>query len=476
MVHMDMNNNNSDDDFEDFEDADFSDMNNIDDNAFEDFDETQKGSLKDIWQNNPVIKLGVIGVGLIVVIIAIILFSGGEDDVESKVANGTDRKELLGKKEVSPEYKNRIDEVNEFGGRVAEVTGDSFMPVSTETFQKPEDFEKKQEELEIDDPLRSWRTEKNEKIEETPKPEPQKIEPVTPVVQQQQLPPAVPNQQMASNLSNGLLAQMRQILEGQNIAPIRTVRVSDKYYLANERRTLAEKGIGVNNNSGNNDGSNGNSGSNKVEPAKSFLPAGEVYYAQTLTEANTDAPGPILAQILQGPLKGSRVLGGFSEAEEYLTITFDKVIYKDRTIGIDAIALDADTTLPGVVTDIDHRYFKRVVLPAAAAFVEGFGSAVADSGSTTVSVSGDTVATSELAKDTREELLNGTQEGATVISEFLQEEADRTKVMIKVAAGTPIGILFLEEITQDQANGYAEPNNQAAPTPTPTPTPTNAQQ
>jgi intracellular multiplication protein IcmE len=445
MIHIDDKN----DEFDDFEDADFEndDYDDMDDNAFDDFDETQQGSLKDIWQNNPLVKLAVIGVGLLVVITAIFLFSGDSEKPESKVGGASGIKELPSTAELTPDMIDRIDETNEFGERVAEATMGSFVPVSTETFKKPEDWEKEKEEMAIKDPLSQWREKDRQKKEEIElPPEPEKApEPVAVPAPQPQLPPAAPNQQMAQALGNGLAAQMRQILQGQSIGSIRNMSVTERAYIQNQlaQQQQAQQAAA----------SGDNSAAIPV-PAEIFVPAGEVYYAQTLTEANTDAPGPVLAQILQGPLKGSRLIGAFSENEEYLTIDFNKVVYKERTISIDAIALDEDTTLTGVVTDIDHRYFKRVILPAAAAFVEGFGSAVAETGSTSVAVTGETVTTSEEDLNTREELMKGVEESTSIISEFLQEEADRTEVMIKVAAGTPIGVLFLKEITQAEADGF----------------------
>lgn len=453
MTHIDNKNN---DDFDEFEDADFEndDFSDMDENAFDDFDETQKGSLKDVWQNNPLVKLGVIGLGLVVIIVAIILFSGGEEKPTSTLGNASSNKELPGMSELSQDMKDRINETNEFGVRVAEATKESFIPTPTTTFQDPETFEKMQEELEVVDPLKTWRGQ--QAVEETVIPvQPVEPEPVALPAPAPQLPPAAPNQQMAQALSNGLAAQMRQILQGQTINTTKHLTVTERGYVDPRSRAAqlaqAEQTAA------------GTAANTLPTLEKIFLPAGEVYYAQTLTEANTDSPGPVLAQILQGPLKGSRIIGAFNETEEYLTIDFDRAIYKDRTITISAIALDENTTLPGVVTEVDNRYFKRVILPAAAAFVEGFGSAVAETGSTDVSVNGETVTTSENDLNTREELLKGVEESTSVISEFLQEEADRTKVMIKVAAGTPIGVLFLEEITQSQADGFPAAANQTQP-------------
>jgi len=55
------------DEFEDdnFDDLDNDDFEGIEDDAFDDFDETQKGSLKDVWQNNPLLKLAVVAIGII---------------------------------------------------------------------------------------------------------------------------------------------------------------------------------------------------------------------------------------------------------------------------------------------------------------------------------------------------------------------------------------------------------------------------
>jgi intracellular multiplication protein IcmE len=457
MTHIDDKNN---DEFDEFEDADFEndDFSDMDENAFDDFDETQKGSLKDVWQNNPMVKLGVIGLGLVVIIVAIMLFSGGEENPNSSLKRTSGDKELASTSELNPEMKDRIDEVNEFGGRVAEATNDSFIPLSTNTFQNPEDYEKEQEALKIEDPLDQFRT--NTRVQEERVPKEPEIMPEQPALvpaPQPQLPPAAPNQQMAQALSNGLAAQMRQILEGQRINSIRYLRVTEPGYV--DPRSRAAQLAQAQQNAA----SAANAANTLPTLEDIFLPAGEVYYAQTLTEANTDSPGPVLAQILQGPLKGSRIIGAFSETEDYLTIDFDRAVYKDRTISISAIALDENTTLPGVVTEIDNRYFKRVILPAAAAFVEGFGSAVAETGNTSVSVEGETVTTSENDLNTREELLKGVEESTSIISEFLQEEADRTQVMIKVAAGTPIGVLFLEEITQSQADGFPSTTAQTPP-------------
>ena len=191
-----------------------------------------------------------------------------------------------------------------------------------------------------------------------------------------------------------------------------------------------------------------------------LLPAGEILYAQLLTEANTDAPGPVLAQILSGPLKGSRILGSFEEQEELLTLNFETVVYEEESLSVDAVALDPATTLPAMATEVDHRYFKRIILPAAAAFVEGLAGAIGETTTVTVVTDGGTVVDAQEEPDSEQEVALGIEEAGQELGEILDEIADDTEVMIRIAAGTPIGILFLEPVTKDETVGFDEESDE----------------
>ncbi len=417
------------DDFKNQEEEAFDD---IDDQGFEEFDTTNKGSLGDLWTNNPMLKLGVVGVGLIVVIAGLIIFGGKKEETKSVIGQGSQGKELPGG-ELSPDMTKRIEESNEQGYRQAQGTGTSFVPISTNTATGSGTLTGEAQPDPIDDPLTEWRNrDRNQLIKEERQPgDPIDLEPIDAVQPEQVI--LQPDPEMIASLAGAMANQMERILAQHNVSGPRHLAVTPVSFL----------------NSGDGSGADDDSGDADEDteiPMEVLVPAGTVVYAQTLTEANTDAPGPVLAQILSGPLKGSRILGGFSETDRFLVISFDQVVYKGESISVDAVALDVDTTLTGVATDIDRRYFKRVVLPAAAAFIEGFGSAVAETGGTTVSVEGETVTTQTEDLDTREELFKGVEEATKQIGEFMEEEAERTQVMIKVAAGTPVGILFVAPV------------------------------
>jgi intracellular multiplication protein IcmE len=166
-----------------------------------------------------------------------------------------------------------------------------------------------------------------------------------------------------------------------------------------------------------------------------------------LIEANTDAPGPVMAQIASGPLRGSRVLGSFQSSEEYITLNFTQVVIDGINYPVEAVAIDPNTTLPGMVTEIDRRYLKRIVLPMAAEFISGLTKAISDSGTTTVVIEGGGIAQSTADKNSRQEVASGISAAGDELADILEDEADRTRPMLRIASGTPIGILFLSPVS-----------------------------
>ncbi|HLD28812.1 MAG TPA: hypothetical protein VJC03_00610, partial [bacterium] len=70
------------------------------------------------------------------------------------------------------------------------------------------------------------------------------------------------------------------------------------------------------------------------------------------------------------------------------------------------------------------------------------------SGQTTivVSSSGTTTAAEDSDKSKDQEVASGISEAGGELRKLLEEEAERTMPMIRVEAGTPVGILFLAPV------------------------------
>ena len=105
---------------------------------------------------------------------------------------------------------------------------------------------------------------------------------------------------------------------------------------------------------------------------------GDGFYARTVYAVDSDYPGPVVMELLQPPLTGAVATGGFERAGQRLVLRLTSLTLQgDRTLPVDAWAVDLDCACYGIEGEVDRHFLSRVVLPAAARFTEGFLSAVA---------------------------------------------------------------------------------------------------
>ncbi|NCO03708.1 MAG: type IV secretion protein DotG [Alphaproteobacteria bacterium] len=422
----------------DFDTEDF-DLGEFDDSGFDDVG--GQNTLSDIWKNNPIVKFVVIGGAVVLLIIGFIVFGKKSESVPvSMVSGNSEVAELPGQNEVSPAFQQAIEDVNERRVEEAIRTGESTMPMSADPMKGtiPLQFEEPDEE----DPLERWRRLQEERIRQqqavVPEPAPQ------PVPVQQQPQPVDTVTPAINALSPAMSAQIEGILNGQFEPTLNVVQVANQDYLEGlqeEANIKLEKELEKQNQA------IAAAAEETTIIEDILLPAGTIEYGQLITEANTDAPGPVLAIISSGPLKGSRIIGSFTATDNYLTLSFNTVVIDGVSYSADAVAIDPNTTLPGIVTEVDNRYFKRVMLPTAAAFITGLTEAISESGTTTVTINNETVTEESQDQDSGQEVASGIADAGEEIEELLNEIADGVEPMIRVAAGTPIGILFTSAVT-----------------------------
>ncbi len=419
----------------------------------------EENTLGNVWKNNPLVKMGIILAAFVAVVGSIILFGGSEEKAGfSHMGAGSEIKQTPGTEELTPVMRNALEENNQQMAEEAMRTNSSTIPVPIDPSRERLTVSKDEPP---EDPLERWRLMQKERLQAQREME-QYGQIGTQECKEAQNVPAI------EELAGLGAEQLQQILEAKKqfgLGYRMITKDKDFNEIMDGRRKqevrLYSEAIKA-------------ATPEAVEPAATILiPAGEIEYAQLLTEANTDAPGPVLAQIVTGPLAGSRVLGEFEATDEYLVLSFNTIIKDGKSLSCNAFALDPDTTLPGIVSEIDRRYFRRIVLPAAAKFIEGMGSAIAESGSTTVSVINGGSQTQENDLDTRQELYKGVEEAASLAAEVLTDEGDSVKPLIRVTVGTPVGLLFLGPVmdnnepvtlsrTRDERGRRAEsPSSQA---------------
>ncbi len=414
------------DDFDDTIDAD---------EGFDDF--SSSSGLGGSSSQNPTTKIGII-VAAVVVIGGVLVYFGQDADKQdvSIIPAGSEITAVPGSNnEVAPAYIEAVEQQNEADLEAAISQGGSAIPVPIET----SDIRLKAPEIqeESEDPLHRWRLLQEERVNREMKAKETELEPVTVLNAEQQ-------SQAINNLAESMITQMEAVLGSSN---------EDKELIT---KTLIEYKDFDDDGSGNGSGSGDSEGDSFTETTEEIvvIPAGKIVYGQMLLEANSDVPSVILAQMVSGPLKGWKLLGEFNLEEdiEMLTITFDMAVNEDgKQYEIDAIMLNPDTSLAALSTDVDHKYIRRIVLPAASAFIGGFAEAIADSGRTDVTVSGDTVVQEDNEKSDDQEVATGVSEASEAITEIIDDIAD-VEVRVIIAAGTPIGIFFTDNVVEEEGD------------------------
>jgi len=397
------------------------------------FDEfSQKSGLGDIIRQNPLAKVGAVVGGVVLVAGALWLFGGSETEtLGSSVPTGSNVTSIPGgSQEVSPAYREAVEQQNEADLENAIKRGESAIPVPIETpdarLQVPE------VEEEVEDPLYRWRKLQEERVERQMQTQDLDAEPVTVLDAEQQ-------SEAINDLAQGMRSQMESVLGSTSEA---------KQFTTRQFITISDDTEGA---MGDGTGAVGeDSGFEEVTEEIVVIPAGKIVYGQTLLEINSDVPSQVLVKVLSGPLKGWKLLGSFQVLTdiEMMAITFNLAVNDDGDqYDLDAVMLNPDTSLGAMATDVDHRYLRRIVLPAAASFLEAYAEAVGNSGRTTISVSNGASETAENPTSDKQDVALGISEVGSDVGAILDELGD-VPVRIVIEAGTPIGIFFTENVVE----------------------------
>lgn len=419
-------------------------------------------SLREVWESNPIMKIAAIVLGGVVLIGGYMTIFGGDDGKDNQaVVIGSDLKNISavpGTENADPEYVRALEEQNKAGAEQAVQTGGSFTPTPIGTASNSALTVPQVPEAAQADPLTAWRKEAEARrlameqqvmADEEPEegaPAPEVVPMVQPVRPQPQAIRADPE------APKRLAAQMRVIIAAQAPANSRVLPITavpSGYTLLKKEEEAAKRlqeqqglsSAGITNASA----STGNTQVDKV-----IVAAGSIVYGQLMNQLNSDLPGPVLVSLLSGPFAGGRAIGQLEVRQEYLILTFNKVIKDGVVYQVQGVALDEKTTLTGHRSDVDHHYFTRVILPAAAEFIKGYAGAAAET-ATSVDTSGAGGPVQETKKpNAREQVFAGVEEASDQLSDILDEEADRP-VTVHLDKGTTLGILFLDSITTANA-------------------------
>ena len=186
-------------------------------------------------------------------------------------------------------------------------------------------------------------------------------------------------------------------------------------------------------------------------PQQVLLPAGRGVYAHTVLAVNSDTGGPIVLQADTGPIAGDRLIGTFGRAgaSDLLVVKVTSVVHNGQTISTDGVVIAPDTMETAVATSVDQHYVSRFLLPAAAAFVQGLGEALATTSNTQTVLSplGGAAYSTHLNLD--QQLGVGAGVAGARIGSALNQSAPRNST-VNLAANAGVGIMFLTSVTVPQ--------------------------
>jgi len=169
-------------------------------------------------------------------------------------------------------------------------------------------------------------------------------------------------------------------------------------------------------------------------------------YGQLATEATSDTPGPMIVELLEGPLAGARLLGELAVAPKGLGISFRSMEFKGATYPINAIAVDPDTLSPNIATKYRGRILERYGYQLAAVFSGGWLAAKAKSGQTVVLGAAGGATTIQEEPDAGDALAAGGAEVAKQFAEDLRTQSDKVQPLRARPANTGLGVLFLSPV------------------------------
>jgi intracellular multiplication protein IcmE len=109
---------------------------------------------------------------------------------------------------------------------------------------------------------------------------------------------------------------------------------------------------------------------------------GDILYCVNRVTLDSDAPGPAMVEVIDGPYTGAKAIGAFTRMNEHLTLTFSQLVMPSGLrYAITGYAMDPRTDRTAVRSSVNSHAFERWFKYAAAKFLEGFGEIVSTQGS-----------------------------------------------------------------------------------------------
>ena len=176
-----------------------------------------------------------------------------------------------------------------------------------------------------------------------------------------------------------------------------------------------------------------------------LVPAGRGVYAHPILALNSDETSPVVMQADSGPIAGDRMVGSFERQDDRLIIHISSIVHQGQVISCDGVVIAPDTMEASVATGVDEHYLSRVILPAAAAFIQGLGQAIATTSNSVSVLSPLGGATTATNLNFRQQLGVGAGTAGAQVGTFLNQAAPKGPT-VTLDANVGVGVMFLTDV------------------------------
>lgn len=186
-----------------------------------------------------------------------------------------------------------------------------------------------------------------------------------------------------------------------------------------------------------------------VNPNVDIIKAGTILFAVLDTGVNSDEKSPIMATIVDGDLKGAKILGDFRRVEKKVVLQFSLLSVQrlPSSIAINAVAIDPNTARTALVSHVDSHYMLRFGTAFAASFASGVGQAMQNSAnSVTINTSTGQSINLNGSMSAGKAAVVGLGEVGNKFSTLLAPLAS-TPPTVEVNAGSGLGILLMADLS-----------------------------
>lgn len=189
------------------------------------------------------------------------------------------------------------------------------------------------------------------------------------------------------------------------------------------------------------------------QPQPPSVPLLAVMNAVVEVGANSDAPAEVIVRITNGPLAGAKALGRVAttgQGQDTLQLRFERFLLPSGALySGQALAVDPATRIPTVAGQVNRHFVRNFLSRAGVAFLVGYAGGLT-SGSTSLDTGTGLISTGL----SRRELLQA--EAANQAADSLADMGNRQPT-VKLAFGSPVGIVLLEPLTSPRSTTLVEP-------------------